>query len=179
MHLPSGLPSHLSSPLPSLKNKTKTTGISHKKFSETVGMDPSNTSQTRWEWHHNTFNHSNSTNFEALASWINLFVSQRSCLKAVIFECKFKSSALCNCCVHTKHTNGMELVWRPGNDSPVHRKIAMKVLVTATFTLEHLLCMFVNLGVTFQTTLDFESALFHPIKNSQSCLHLPSCGEYM
>ena len=62
MHLPLGLPSHLSSLLPFLKNKTKQQKKKEqvtKKFSERkqahVGIEPSKTNQTRWEWHHNTF----------------------------------------------------------------------------------------------------------------------------
>ena len=60
IHLPLGLPSHLSSLLPFLtkKKKKKPAGTSHKKVfwmkTSTVGMESSKTNQTRWEWHHNT-----------------------------------------------------------------------------------------------------------------------------
>ena len=59
MHLPLGLPSHLSSLLPFLndikKKKDKNaTDTSHKKFSEGkqahVGMEALKTNRTRWEW---------------------------------------------------------------------------------------------------------------------------------
>ena len=62
MHLPLGLPFHVSSLLPFLINyqkKKKQQEQVTKKFSEWkqahVGMEPSKTSQTRWERHHNTF----------------------------------------------------------------------------------------------------------------------------
>ena len=62
MHLPLGLPSHVTSLLPFLKSNTKNKKHQEqvtKKFSEWkqvhVGMEPSKTNQTRWEWHHNNF----------------------------------------------------------------------------------------------------------------------------